>query len=162
MILAGLLVASAALAPQGAAEPAESQAVIEDRLRTAVFHQQYSELVTADPDNKATVLCLSLDPGGAPQSLTEEALRALRLGPAVRRGALCEVRAPRAVEIATGRTAIVVTVGPIEWRGHDEAWVTVTQTWSSSRSLRRPYRVVREPDGAWTSLGPILVGNPAS
>jgi hypothetical protein len=67
----------------------------------------------------------------------------------------------RAVEIATRRPAIVVTVGPIEWVKADEAWVTVTQTWSASKSLRRPYRVVREPDGAWTSLGPILKGAPA-
>jgi hypothetical protein len=161
VILAGVLIA-VALAPQVAADPAESQALVEERLRSEVFRQQHAELLVADPDNKGLVLCLSIDPGGAPQSLTEEALRALRLGPAVRRGALCEVRAPRAVEIATGRPAIVVTVGPIEWRGHDEAWVTVTQTWSASRSLRRPYRVVREPDGAWTALGPILIGNPAS
>lgn len=159
MIPAGLFAVALALAPQVAADPAETQAVVEERLRAAVFRQQYAELLTADPDNKGAVLCLAVDPGGAPQSLTEEALRALRLGPAVRRGALCEVREPSAVEIATGRTAIVVVVGPIEWRGHDEAWITVTQTWSVSRSLRRPYRVVREPDGAWTSLGPILIGN---
>src|SRR4029450_3760929 len=104
--------------------PAESQAAIETHLRTAVFRQQHAELLTADPDNKGAVLCLAVDPGGAPQSLTEEALRALRLGPAVRRGALCEVRAPRAVEISTGRPAIVVIVGPIEWRGNDEPWIT--------------------------------------
>jgi hypothetical protein len=155
----GALVIAVALAPQVAADPAETQATIEERLRTAVFRQQHTELLAADPDNKGAVLCLSVDPGGAPQSLTEEALRALGLGPAVRRGALCEVRASRAVEIATGRPAIVVTVGPIEWRGGDEAWVTVTQAWSASRSLRRPYRVVRDPSGAWTALGPIFIGN---
>jgi hypothetical protein len=105
-------------------------------------------------------LCLSVDPGGAPQSLTPEALQALHLGPRVRRGAECEVRPLRAEEIATGGPAIVVTVGPIEWVKDDEAWVTVTQAWSASRSLRRPYRVVREPDEAWTALGPILKGVP--
>jgi hypothetical protein len=135
-----------------------SRPLLEESLFAAVFHQQKTELL--DPEARAAglVLCLAIDPGGAPQTISREMLHRLRLGPSVRRGAECEVRAHRAVTLATGGPAIVVAVGPIEWIKDDEAWVTVTQTWSASRSLRRPYRVVREPDGAWTSLGPILKG----
>jgi hypothetical protein len=140
---------------QGAAADARS---LEAQLFEAVFRQQKAELLDAEARASRTVLCLAVDPGGAPQSLSKEALRALRLGTEVRRGAECEVRRTRALELATGRRAVVVTAGPIEWVKPDEAWVTVTQTWSASRSSRRPYRVVLEPDGQWTSLGPILKG----
>jgi len=136
-------------------------AELEAGLFAAVFRQQKTELLDAEARAQGVVLCLAIDPGAAPQSVTAETLRALGLGPAVRRGAECEVRRSRAVEIATRRPAIVVTAGPIEWVKADEAWVTLTQTWSASKSLRRPYRVVREPDGGWTSLGPILRGAPA-
>jgi hypothetical protein len=143
------------------ATTAATAADLEARLFAAVFHQQKTELLDAEARAQGLVLCLAIDPGGAPQSVSRETLKALGLGPQVRRGAECEVRQSRAVEIATKRPAIVVTVGPIEWMKADEAWVTVTQTWSRSKSLRRPYRVVREPDGAWTSLGPILKGAPS-
>lgn len=143
------------------ASPGATAADLEARLFAAVFRQQRTELLDADARARGVVLCLAIDPGGAPQSVSAERLKALDLGPLIRRGAECEVHANRAIEIATRRTAIMVTAGPIEWVKADEAWVTVTQTWSASRSLRRPYRVVREPDGAWTSLGPILKGAPA-
>jgi hypothetical protein len=133
---------------------------LESRLFAAVFRQQKAELLDADARAQGVVLCLSIDPGGAPQSLSRESLESLDLGPSVRRGAECEVGKNRAVEIATRRTAIVVTAGPVDWVKADEAWVTVTQTWSASRSLRHPYRVVRDPDGAWSSLGPILKDGP--
>jgi hypothetical protein len=142
----------------GATAAPGTRAALEDRLISAVFQQQKTELLDAEARAAGVVLCLAIDPGGAPQTISREMLYRLRLGPLVRRGAECEVRAPRAVTLATGGPAIVVAVGPIEWIKDDEAWVTVTQTWSPSRSLRRPYRVVREPDGAWTSLGPILKG----
>jgi hypothetical protein len=146
----------------GAQAGADVTAVdLEARLFAAVFRQQKTELLDAEARGQGIVLCLATDPGQAPRSVTPETLKGLDLGPSVRRGAECEVRQNRAVEIATRRTAIVVTVGPVEWVKPDEAWVTVTQTWSASRSLRHPYRVVREPDGGWTSLGPILKGGPA-
>lgn len=142
------------------APPVATTADLEAQLFAAVFRQQKAELLDAEARAQGLVLCLAIDPGDAPQSVSVQTLKKLDLGPAVRRGAECEVRRSRTVEIATRRTAIVVTAGPIEWVKVDEAWVTVTQTWSASRSLRRPYRVVREPDGAWTSLGPILKGAP--
>src|SRR5512143_1346669 len=123
---------------QTAAGPA-SAADLEAQLFAAVFRQQKAELLDAEARAQGILLCLAIDPGGAPQSVSAESLRELALGSAMRRSAECEVRRTRAVEIATGRSAIVVTAGPIEWVKADEAWVTVTQTWSASRSLRRPY-----------------------
>jgi len=143
------------------AAPARAEADLEAKLFAAVFHQQKTELLDAEARAQGLVLCLAIDPGDAPQSVSPETLKQLGLGPLVRRGAECEVRQSGTVEIATKRHAILVTAGPIEWIKPDEAWVTVTQAWSTSRSLRRPYRVVREPDGEWTSLGPILKGAPA-
>ena len=153
---------SLALLLAGAQAPSGTTAAdLEGLLFAAVFQQQRTEMLDAETRARGVVLCLAIDPGGAPQSVSAERLKALDLGPLIRRGAECEVHANRAIEIATQRTAILVTAGPIEWVKPDEAWVTVTQTWSASRSLRRPYRVVREPDGTWTSLGPILKGAPA-
>jgi hypothetical protein len=152
-ILWPFLLVTAQAAPGGAG------ADLEAKLLAAVFHQQKTELLDAEARAQGIVLCLAIDPGDAPQSVSPETLKQLGLGPAIRRGAECEVRQSRALEIATKRAAVLVTAGPVEWIKADEAWVTVTQTWSASRSLRRPYRVVREPDGTWTSLGPILKGN---
>jgi hypothetical protein len=148
------------LAAALAAAAPEPGGPLEDRLYEAVFRQQKTELLDAETRRAGVSLCLSIDPGGAPQSVPKPLLDRLGLGPAIRRGAECEVRMPHAVQIASGSRAILVTAGPIEWIKDDEAWVTVTQTWSASRSLRRPYRVVREPDGAWVALGPILIGAP--
>ena len=151
-------VLSLALLLVGAQAPSGTTAAeLEVLLFAAVFHQQRTELLDAEARARGVVLCLAIDPGGAPQSVSAERLKALDLGPLIRRGAECEVHQNRALEIATKRSAILVTAGPIEWVKADEAWVTVTQTWTVSRSLRRPYRVVREPDGAWRSLGPILI-----
>jgi hypothetical protein len=143
------------------AAPVRSEADLEAKLFAAVFRQQKTELLDAEAQAQGIVLCLAIDPGDAPQSVSAETLARLGLGPAVRRGAECEVRQARTVEIATRRSAILVTVGPVDWVKADEAWVTVNQAWSTSRSVRHPYRVVREPDGAWTCLGPILKGAPA-
>jgi hypothetical protein len=139
--------------------PGPTAVDVDDALYEAAFRQQRTELLDVDPFVDArTVLCFSIDPGGAPQSVTREHLARLKLGPRVRRGAECEVRTKQTVELATNAPAIVVTVGPIDWQAPDEAWVVVTQTWSVSKSTRRHYRVVREPDGSWTSLGPIFKG----
>ena len=80
-------------------------------------------------------------------------------GPSVRRAAECDPRPQGAVEATTRRPAIIVTAGPIEWVGEDEAWVVVSYFRSATQSARRRYRVVHERDG-WVSLGPILLDGP--
>jgi hypothetical protein len=132
----------------------------ETAVFVAVFHQQVREHL--DPTEKArrTVLCLAIDPGGAPQSPSRELMARLASEPSLRRAAECDARPEGAVEATTRRPAILVTAGPIEWVADDEAWVAVSYFRSASQSARRRYRVVREREG-WVSLGPILLDGPA-
>jgi len=132
----------------------------ETAVFVAVFRQQIQEHF--DPTEKArrTVLCLAIDPGGAPQSPSREFMARLAGEPSLRRAAECDARPEGAVEATTRRPAIIVTAGPIEWKADDEAWVVVSYFRSASQSARRRYRVVREREG-WVSLGPILLDGPA-
>ena len=131
----------------------------ETAVFVAVFRQQIQEHF--DPTEKArrTVLCLAIDPGGAPQSPSREFMARLAGEPSLRRAAECDARPEGAVEATTRRPAIIVTAGPIEWMAEDEAWVAVSCFRSASRSWHRRYRVVREREG-WVSLGPILLDGP--
>jgi len=132
----------------------------ETAVFVAVFRQQIQEHF--DPTEKArrTVLCLAIDPGGAPQSPSREFMARLAGEPSLRRAAECDARPEGAVEATTRRPAIIVTAGPVEWKADDEAWVVVSYFRSASQSARRRYRVVREREG-WVSLGPILLDGPA-
>lgn len=131
----------------------------ETAVLVAAFRQQIREHL--DPTEKArrTVLCLAIDPGGAPQSPSRELMARLAGEPSVRRAAECDARPEGAVEATTRRPAIVVTAGPIEWVADDEAWVMVSYFRSARQSAHRRYRVVREREG-WVSLGPILLDGP--
>jgi hypothetical protein len=149
-------VAAAVLLPSvQAQELSEENAVFE-----AVFRQQVAELLDDTSRASGVLLCLEVDPGGAPRSVDKEFLARFKDEAAVRRAAECEVGASRAREIATGRTAIVVTAGPIDSVAADEVWVTVVQRYRRAHSFKRVYRVVRERT-RWISLGEIFKGLPA-
>ena len=148
-VLAGL-----AGAGSGAEDREQETAVL-----VAVFRQQIQEHLDATERARRTVLCLAIDPGGAAQSPSCEFMARLGSEPSLRRAAECDPRPEGAVEATTRRPAIIVTAGPIEWVGEDEAWVVVSYFRSATQSARRRYRVVRERDG-WVSLGPILLDGP--
>ena len=122
----------------------------EDGVLLAVLHQVAEEMVEGDG-----VACLSVDPGGAPQSIGEDLLDSFADLPFVRRGAECEERENGAVELATDRPAVLITAGPIEWVEDDEAWVTVRYFRTAVLSAERLYRAVREESG-WVCLGQIV------
>lgn len=132
----------------------------EDDVFEAVFRQQVVELLDPTARASGVLLCLEVDPGGAPRSAGKELLARFKDEASVRRAAECEVGAGRAQEIASGRPAIVITAGPIEPVAPDEVWVTVVQRWSRGHSYKREYRVVRDRM-RWISLGPIFKGPPA-
>ena len=132
----------------------------ETAVFVAVFLQQVQEHFDATEKARRTVLCVAIDPGGAPQSPSRELMARLANEPSVRRAAECDARPEGAVEATTRRPAIIVTAGPIEWVADDEAWVAVAFFSSARRSAHRRYRVVREREG-WVSLGPILLDGPA-
>jgi len=132
----------------------------ETAVFVAVFQQQVREHLDATEKARRTVVCLAIDPGGAPQSPSRDLMARMASEPSVRKAAECDARPEGAVEATTRHPAIIVTAGPIEWVADDEAWVAVSYYRSASQSARRRYRVVREREG-WVSLGPILLDGPA-
>ena len=153
-LAAGLVLAALAGVGSGTEDRERETAVF-----VAVFRQQIQEHFDATEKARRTVLCLAIDPGGAAQSPSREFMARLTGEPSVRRAAECDPRPEGAVEATTRRPAIIVTAGPIEWVGEDEAWVVVSYFRSATQSARRRYRVVHERDG-WVSLGPILLDGP--
>jgi hypothetical protein len=144
-------------APSGQARQADTRG---DDVLSAVFAHQLDYWLDSSARASQTVVCLSVDPGGAAQSVTKEYLLRFRREPAARRGAECEARTGGAVERATLLPAVLVTAGPIEWVAEDEAWVTVAHFRSRVESGSRLYRVVRDA-ARWICLGPIVKQSPA-
>lgn len=158
MVAAALLVVASCLGP-GAAAGGTFDASTEAAILAAALRQQAREHLDATERSRGTVVCVAIDPGGAPQSPSREFMARLAGEPAVRRAAECDPRPEGAVEATTLRPAVIVTAGPVEWVAPDEAWVEVSWFRSARASARRRYRVVREREG-WVSLGPILLDGP--
>ena len=131
----------------------------EDAIFRAVFREVADRMVDDSLRAAGGVACLSIDPGGAPQSVSKEFLEGFGSRP-VRRGAECERRPDGAVELATDRPAILITAGPIDWVAEDEAWVSVAYFRTTLESALRVYRVVREKS-RWVCLGQIVQMAPA-
>jgi hypothetical protein len=139
---------------------AEASRAVDDDVLEAVFRQQVEDLLDGEERARGVVICLAIDPGRAPQSVSREFLARFRAEPSVRRAAECEARPEGAVTLGRPRPAVIVTAGPIEWIAADEAWVTVSRFRSRENNRQWPYRVVREPTG-WVSLGPIIKQAPS-
>jgi len=132
----------------------------ESAVFEAVFRQQLEEHLDAAERARGTVLCVGIDPGGAPQSPTQAVMLRLSGDLAVRRLGECDPRPKGAVESRTLRPAVLVTAGPIEWIAADEAHVAVRYFRSARQSALREYRVVKERSG-WVCLGQIILDGPA-
>jgi hypothetical protein len=143
----------------GAATTRGDELSRESAVFEAVFRQQVEEHLDAAERARGTVLCLGIDPGGAPQSPTQAVMRRLSADPAVRRMSECDPRPKGAVESRSLRPAILVTAGPIQWIAADEAHVTVRYFRSARQSALRKYRVVEERSG-WICLGQIILDAP--
>ena len=154
VVLLAALPCGSSPAVRGSFDTATEAAILE-----AAFRQQVKEHLDATERARDTVVCIAVDPGGAPQSPSREFMARLAGHPPLRRAAECDARPDGAVEATTLRPAVVVTAGPIEWVAPDEAWVAVGYFRSASASAHRRYRVVRERAG-WVSLGPILLDGP--
>jgi len=159
VVLAAILFAHRAPALVSSEAALPGAATVDDVLE-AVFRHHVEELLDAEARKQGTVLCLAIDPGGAPQSVSREFLARFRAEPSVRRAAECEARPEGASTLSRPRPAIIVTAGPIDWVAADEAWVTASCFRSRESTRRWQYRVVREAEG-WVSLGPIVKLAPA-
>jgi len=133
--------------------------VRERAVFAAAVRQQVDEHLDATARARGTVVCVGINPGEAPQSPSREFMAGLGRANVLRRLTECEPRPQGAVESATLRPAVVVMVGPIDWRADDEAWVTVNYFRTRSQSAIRRYRVVHE-DSGWVSLGPVILDAP--
>ncbi|PYQ04242.1 MAG: hypothetical protein DMF82_11205 [Acidobacteria bacterium] len=131
----------------------------EGAVLAAAVRQQVEEHLDTTARARRTVVCVGINPGEAPQSPSREFMAGLGHGSLLRRLTECEPRPRGAVEATTLRPAVIVTVGPIEWRADDEAWVTVTYFRTRSQSAVRRYRVVHE-DSGWVSLGQVILDAP--
>jgi hypothetical protein len=140
--------------------PVQASDPTEDAVLAAVLSQVADDMADDSFRAEGGVVCLSIDPGGAPQSVTPEFLAQLDHRPFLRRGAECERRPDGAVEIATDLPAVLIAAGPIDWVKDDEAWVTVRYFRTSLLSAQRLYRAVREESG-WVSLGQVIQMSPA-
>ncbi len=154
LLVGGVQAASPSAPSRGASRATESAVTV------AVVRQQIQEHLDPSERARGTVLCVAIDPGGAPQSPGREVMARLADEPSLRRAAECDARPKGAVEAMTLRPAIIVTAGPMQWISADEVWVTVRYFRSAQLSAIRKYRVVLEREG-WVSLGPILLDGPA-
>jgi hypothetical protein len=155
----GLVVLCAAWPLLGAGATRGDALSRESAVFEAVFRQQIEEHLDAAERARGTVLCLGIDPGGAPQSPTQDVMRRLSGDPSVRRIGECDPRPKGAVESRSLRPAILVTAGPIQWIAADEAHVAVRYFRSARQSALRKYRVVEERSG-WVCLGQIILDAP--
>ena len=115
----------------------------EDAVFAAVLSQVADDMADDSFRAEGGVVCLSIDPGGAPQSVTPEFLAKLHHRPFLRRGAECERRPDGAVEIATDRPAMLIAANTLFLRRLRKAIFTLFQNISASalsRLKRRAWR----------------------
>ena len=124
----------------------------EDDVFISAVKAEIAMLLGDSPRSAAPTFCVAIDPGDAPQSPRKEVVARLKgSAPRVVRSAECEVRHAGVFEVPTGRAAVLLTVGPVEWLKTDEAEVDVITTHHTAESMRRRYRIAYEgADGfAW-------------
>jgi hypothetical protein len=126
-----------------------------DDVAEAVFRQQLSLWLEGAGGYRETVLCLAIERGSVAESVSREFLQRFKDQAAVRAQEDCEGRKDGAIERATGRPAILVTVGAMKWLDTDEAQVTVNHFRSQLVSGTRSYRVVWERS-RWICLGQVI------
>ena len=100
------------------------------------------------------VVCVGLDDAGTTRDLPAFALSRLARDVSVRPLSACDTAPDGATERETGRPAVVLVAGKVEWRAADDAVVTVRHHRTRTVSGSQRYRVVRESE-RWIALGPL-------
>src|SRR5260221_12917950 len=83
-----------------------------DDVFEAAFRGQIEDLLDSEARARGIVLCLAVDPGGAPQSVSREFLARFRAEPSVRRAAEREARPEGGVTLGQPPPAAIGTAGP--------------------------------------------------
>ncbi len=146
LLLALTLAASAAV-------PREPDA-LEDVL-VAAFRNQIAEVFATKAARfaKDPVICVGITDQGRPRDPDAPLLERLAADPSVRPASKCAVDGLAAQEKDTGREAVVLRSGAIEWLRDDEAHVEMSYYRSRLSQVALIIRVVKEPQG-WIGLGP--------
>jgi len=133
----------------------------EDDVFIAALQADIRFALGDQPRYAAPTFCVAIDPGDAAQSPPKAFVARLKpSAPHVVRSAECEVRPDGVLEVPTGRAAVLITAGPVEWVRTDEAEVDVITTRRTAETIRRRYRVVYEA-GRWVCLGQVMKISPA-
>jgi hypothetical protein len=133
----------------------------EDDVFIAAVKAEIALLLGDSPRSAAPTFCVAIDPGDASQSPGKEFVARLKgTAPRVVRSAECDVRHAGVFEMPTGRAAVLLTVGPVEWVKTDEAEVDVISTHRTARTMRRRYRIAYDA-GRWVCLGQVMKVSPA-
>jgi hypothetical protein len=121
-------------------------------VREAVFKHQVVYWLADHARESGLVICLPLGQG---ERAAASFLADPRDRSAVRPAEDCDAKPSGAIERATSKPAIIITLTGMTWPTRDEAVVEVEHFRSRMASGRRKYRVVRE-QGEWICLGPIV------
>ncbi len=132
-----------------------------EAIRLAVFRQQVPFWLAEHARESNVVVCLATEEKGVRRAVAEQYLSHVPGEPAVRTAQACDERASGAVELRTGRPAILLSVGEVVWKSPQEAWVKVWHYRTATVSGVRTQRVVRE-GAEWVCVGQIIEGVPVA
>ena len=117
---------------------------------------RYEIVQFLENEDRDAMVCVGLDRDlGELADPDRDFLRRFADRPDVRRKSECAAGPKGVVEIRSGKAAVVLGAGPVEWLGEDEAHVKGYFFRSEFGTARPVYRVVREND-RWVVLGPFL------
>jgi hypothetical protein len=150
----GLALLSLAMACHGSVPPSEAWAV-----RDAVFRQQIGYWLGEHERAMGMVACLGTQDEGGAHGVGPAHLRRFPGETALRSLEECESRPDGAVELRTGKPAVLLMVGRVEWRGRDEAVVEAFHYRTRVASGRGAYQAARR-ESQWVCLGPIIRNAP--
>ncbi len=137
-----------------AAVPSREASLLEEVL-VAAFRHQIAEVFAARSAQFAAdpIICVGTTVGAGDRDPEEPIMKRLAVDPSVRPVSLCVVDEGLAREKSSGREAVILKSGSVEWLSDDEAHVEMSYYRSKLSSMTLTLRVVKEPHG-WIALGP--------
>ena len=101
------------------------------------------------------LVCLSVADAKGQRDPSDAFMARFEKASMFRKGSECRADSRGVREAKTSAPAVLVTLGPIEWLGPEEARVKTTYYRSQLRIARPVYRVVKE-QSRWVTLGPVI------
>ena len=142
------------LALVGPLSAQRESSALEDVL-VAAFRHQIAEIFATKAARFAEdpVICVGIADGATPRNPERQLMKRLAVDPSVQPASACVVDGDLAKEKSSGREAVILRAGSVEWLSDDEAHVEMSYYRSKITSSSMTIRVVKEPHG-WIGLGP--------